>query len=176
LKIWFNLRNYFCFPIYFRAYFVDALCFWYKSCFFFCRFNKTRYKKRMNFTVVTYKWVILFFLFLYFHIARKIYFFSFNLFWTWKVGVVIFILSMAIAFLGYVLPWGQMSYWGATVITKFFSVIPFIGKDLVIWIWGGFAVDYPTLTRFFFFAFFSSFFINILYFITFYFSSWNWVK
>ncbi len=90
-----------------------------------------------------------FFLFMYIHIARKIYFFSFNLTYTWLVGVFIFIISMAIAFLGYVLPWGQMSYWGATVITKFFSVIPFIGKNLVIWIWGGFAVDSPTLTRFF---------------------------
>jgi quinol-cytochrome oxidoreductase complex cytochrome b subunit len=69
---------------------------------------------------------------MYIHIARKIYFFSFNLTYTWLVGVFIFIISMAIAFLGYVLPWGQMSYWGATVITKFFSVIPFIGKNLVI--------------------------------------------
>jgi len=73
-----------------------------------------------------------FFLFMYIHIARKIYYFSFNLVSTWKVGVIIYVVSMAIAFLGYVLPWGQMSYWGATVITNFFSVIPFIGKDLVI--------------------------------------------
>lgn len=56
---------------------------------------------------------------------------------------------MATAFLGYVLPWGQMSYWGATVITNFFSTVPYVGSELVQWIWGGFAVGYPTLTRFF---------------------------
>lgn len=91
----------------------------------------------------------LYFLFIYFHMARGLYFSSFLLLKTWLVGVFIFLLSMAVAFLGYVLPWGQMSYWGATVITNFFSVIPYVGPQLVIWIWGGFAVDYPTLTRFF---------------------------
>jgi ubiquinol-cytochrome c reductase cytochrome b subunit len=91
----------------------------------------------------------LFFIFLYFHIARGIYFFSFKLLKTWTIGVIIFLCAMATAFLGYILPWGQMSYWGATVITKFFSVVPYIGTLLVEWIWGGFAVDYPTLTRFF---------------------------
>lgn len=90
-----------------------------------------------------------FFMFMYFHVGRGLYFFSFLLLKTWMRGVIIMILSMAVAFLGYVLPWGQMSYWGATVITKFFSVVPVVGSNLVIWIWGGFAVDYPTLTRFF---------------------------
>ena len=90
-----------------------------------------------------------FFLFLYLHIGRGIYYGSYFFKHTWNTGVVIYILSMATAFLGYVLPWGQMSYWGATVITNFFSTVPYIGKDLVQWIWGGFAVGYPTLTRFF---------------------------
>lgn len=90
-----------------------------------------------------------FFLFLYLHIGRGIYYGSYLFRHTWKTGVVIYILSMATAFLGYVLPWGQMSYWGATVITNFFSTVPYVGTDLVQWIWGGFAVGYPTLTRFF---------------------------
>uniref|UniRef100_A0A2R3SK74 Cytochrome b n=1 Tax=Notocomplana palta TaxID=1879297 RepID=A0A2R3SK74_9PLAT len=90
-----------------------------------------------------------FFLFLYLHIGRGIYYGSYLYSHTWNTGVVIYILSMAAAFLGYVLPWGQMSYWGATVITNFFSTVPYIGIDLVKWIWGGFAVGYPTLTRFF---------------------------
>lgn len=91
-----------------------------------------------------------FFLFIYLHIGRNIYFLVFiHKPQVWNSGVIIYILSMAIAFLGYVLPWGQMSYWGATVITNFFSVIPLYGNSLVIWIWGGFAVDYPTLSRFF---------------------------
>ena len=75
-----------------------------------------------------------FFLFLYLHIGRGIYYGSFIYNHTWKTGVVIYILSMATAFLGYVLPWGQMSYWGATVITKFFSTVPYVGTDLVQWI------------------------------------------
>lgn len=90
-----------------------------------------------------------FFLFLYLHIGRGIYYGSYLFIHTWNSGVMIYILSMATAFLGYVLPWGQMSYWGATVITNFFSTVPYVGLDLVQWIWGGFAVGYPTLTRFF---------------------------
>lgn len=90
-----------------------------------------------------------YFLFLYLHIGRGVYYGSYLYNHTWNTGVMILFLSMAAAFLGYVLPWGQMSYWGATVITKFFSTVPYIGKDLVQWIWGGFAVGYPTLTRFF---------------------------
>lgn len=90
-----------------------------------------------------------FFLFLYLHIGRGLYYYSFFYLHLWMSGVTIFILSMAAAFLGYVLPWGNMSYWGATVITNLASVVPFIGSRLVSWIWGGFAVGYPTLTRFF---------------------------
>lgn len=90
-----------------------------------------------------------YFLFLYLHIGRGVYYGSYLFNHTWNTGVLILFLSMAAAFLGYVLPWGQMSYWGATVITKFFSTVPYVGSDLVQWIWGGFAVGYPTLTRFF---------------------------
>lgn len=92
-----------------------------------------------------------FFIVVYIHIFRGLYYGSYitpreNL---WCSGVVIFILMMATAFMGYVLPWGQMSFWGATVITNLFSAIPFVGKDIVDWLWGGFAVDNPTLNRFF---------------------------
>jgi ubiquinol-cytochrome c reductase cytochrome b subunit len=65
------------------------------------------------------------------------------------VGVTIFLIVIARAFLGYVLPWGQISFWGATVITNLFSAIPLVGGDIVFWLWGGFSVDNPTLTRFF---------------------------
>nr|YP_010466950.1 cytochrome b [Hemigrapsus sinensis]UVF28722.1 cytochrome b [Hemigrapsus sinensis] len=94
-----------------------------------------------------------FFICLYLHIGRGIYFSSYMNFHAWMVGVVILFMIMATAFLGYVLPWGQMSFWGATVITNLFSAIPFIGTDLVQWIWGGFSVDNATLTRFFSFHF-----------------------
>nr|YP_010242199.1 cytochrome b [Notostomus gibbosus]QTI83238.1 cytochrome b [Notostomus gibbosus] len=94
-----------------------------------------------------------FFICLYVHIGRGIYYGSFMYLHTWSVGVIILFLTMATAFLGYVLPWGQMSFWGATVITNLFSAIPYVGTDLVQWIWGGFAVDNATLTRFFTFHF-----------------------
>jgi ubiquinol-cytochrome c reductase cytochrome b subunit len=92
-----------------------------------------------------------FFIVVYVHIFRGLYYGSYI---TprealWCSGVTIFILMMATAFMGYVLPWGQMSFWGATVITNLFSAIPLIGKDIVDWLWGGFAVDNPTLNRFF---------------------------
>ncbi len=92
-----------------------------------------------------------FFIVVYVHIFRGLYYGSYitpreHL---WGSGVLIFILMMATAFMGYVLPWGQMSFWGATVITNLFSAIPLVGKDIVDWLWGGFAVDNPTLNRFF---------------------------
>jgi ubiquinol-cytochrome c reductase cytochrome b subunit len=92
-----------------------------------------------------------FFIVVYIHIFRGLYYGSYitpreNL---WCSGVIIFILMMATAFMGYVLPWGQMSFWGATVITNLFSAVPLVGKDIVDWLWGGFAVDNPTLNRFF---------------------------
>nr|YP_010850310.1 cytochrome b [Metapenaeus intermedius]WGH12343.1 cytochrome b [Metapenaeus intermedius] len=94
-----------------------------------------------------------FFICLYMHTGRGIYYGSFLYMHAWSVGVIILLLTMGTAFLGYVLPWGQMSFWGATVITNLASAIPYIGTDLVQWIWGGFAVDNATLTRFFTFHF-----------------------
>nr|AFB20117.1 cytochrome b [Trichastoma bicolor] len=91
----------------------------------------------------------LFFICIYFHIGRGIYYGSYLNKETWNVGVVLLLALMATAFVGYVLPWGQMSFWAATVITNLFSAIPYIGQTLVEWAWGGFSVDNPTLTRFF---------------------------
>lgn len=90
-----------------------------------------------------------FFICLYLHVGRGLYYGSYYFSMVWGIGVIILLAVMAAAFLGYVLPWGQISFWGATVITNLFSAIPVIGGDLVTWIWGGFAVGRPTLTRFF---------------------------
>uniref|UniRef100_A0AAN0LI17 Cytochrome b n=1 Tax=Teucriogethes sp. TaxID=3123426 RepID=A0AAN0LI17_9CUCU len=90
-----------------------------------------------------------FFICLYIHIGRGIYYGSYLLIHTWMIGVTIFFMVMATAFLGYVLPWGQMSFWGATVITNLVSAIPYLGPTVVQWLWGGFAVDNATLNRFF---------------------------
>jgi len=107
---------------------------------------------------INYGWTIrhihancasLLFLFLYMHIGRGIYYQSYNLTETWNIGVLLFIITIATAFIGYVLPWGQISFWGATVITNLFSTIPYIGPNIVEWLWGGFAVNNPTLSRFF---------------------------
>nr|YP_009738138.1 cytochrome b [Ctenolepisma villosum]QIB71369.1 cytochrome b [Ctenolepisma villosum] len=94
-----------------------------------------------------------FFICLYMHVGRGMYYGSFMYLHTWSVGVIILLTVMATAFVGYVLPWGQMSFWGATVITNLLSAIPYLGTMLVQWIWGGFAVDNATLTRFFAFHF-----------------------
>nr|BBD21704.1 cytochrome b [Plakobranchus ocellatus] len=92
----------------------------------------------------------LFFVFIYLHMARGLYYQSYiTQPRTWMVGVTIFIVSMATAFLGYVLPWGQMSFWGATVITNLLSAIPYLGPSIVEWVWGGFSVGQSTLNRFF---------------------------
>nr|QNS37160.1 cytochrome b [Prosopocoilus bulbosus mandibularis] len=107
---------------------------------------------------VNYGWLIrtmhangasFFFICLYLHVGRGMYYSSYNLELTWTVGVLILFCVMATAFLGYVLPWGQMSFWGATVITNLLSAIPYVGSLVVQWLWGGFAVDNATLTRFF---------------------------
>jgi ubiquinol-cytochrome c reductase cytochrome b subunit len=90
-----------------------------------------------------------FFLFLYLHIGRGLYYGSYVYPELWNIGVVIYLILMGTAFLGYVLPWGQISYWAATVITNLLSAIPLIGQLIVEWVWGGFAVANPTLTRFF---------------------------
>nr|YP_010225801.1 cytochrome b [Anaplectoides virens]UDD75298.1 cytochrome b [Anaplectoides virens] len=120
---------------------------------------------------VNYGWLIrtlhangasFFFICIYLHIGRGIYYESFNLKYTWMVGVIILFLLMATAFMGYVLPWGQMSFWGATVITNLLSAIPSLGVMLVNWIWGGFAVDNATLTRFYTFHFLLPFIILMM--------------
>uniref|UniRef100_UPI0030FED075 cytochrome b n=1 Tax=Synergus nanlingensis TaxID=3135082 RepID=UPI0030FED075 len=91
----------------------------------------------------------LFFMCLFIHIGRNIYYNSFFLYKTWYSGLMIFLLTMMTAFLGYVLPWGQMSFWGATVITNLMSAIPLIGNNIVIWLWGGFSINNATLNRFY---------------------------
>ena len=109
---------------------------------------------------VNYGWLLryvhavgasMFFIAVYLHIFRGLYYGSYKTprELLWHLGIVIFIVMMATAFMGYVLPWGQMSYWGATVITNLFSAIPIVGKSIVTWLWGGFSVDNPTLNRFF---------------------------
>jgi len=90
-----------------------------------------------------------FFICLYTHIGRGLYYGSYLYKGTWITGVLLLLLVMASAFLGYVLPWGQISFWGATVITNLFSAIPYVGSDLVSWIWGGYSVANATLTRFY---------------------------
>ena len=109
---------------------------------------------------VNYGWLIryvhangasMFFLAVYIHIFRSLYYGSYKSprEIIWMLGMIIYILMMAAAFMGYVLPWGQMSFWGATVITNLFSAIPLVGESIVTWLWGGYSVDNPTLTRFF---------------------------
>ena len=109
---------------------------------------------------VNYGWLIryvhmngasMFFIVVYIHIWRGLYYGSYKAprELLWILGVVIFLLMMATAFMGYVLPWGQMSFWGATVITNLFSAFPIVGEHIVTWLWGGFSVDNPTLNRFF---------------------------
>nr|AAM45774.1 cytochrome b [Phallichthys tico] len=111
---------------------------------------------------VNYGWLIrnmhangasFFFICIYLHIGRGLYYGSYLYKETWNIGVVLLLLVMMTAFVGYVLPWGQMSFWGATVITNLLSAVPYVGDALVQWIWGGFSVDNATLTRFFAFHF-----------------------
>lgn len=93
----------------------------------------------------------MFFVAVYIHIFRGLYYGSYKAprEISWILGVLIFLIMMGTAFMGYVLPWGQMSFWGATVITNLFSAIPLVGEAIRTWLWGGFAVDNPTLNRFF---------------------------
>lgn len=103
-----------------------------------------------------------FFICLYIHIGRGIYYGSYLYQEVWNIGVIIFIATIATAFVGYVLPWGQIRFWGATVITNLLSAIPYIGPIVVEWIWGGFAVDNATLNRFFAFHFILPFIVAAL--------------
>nr|AIG93730.1 cytochrome b [Monodelphis glirina]AIG93731.1 cytochrome b [Monodelphis glirina]AIG93732.1 cytochrome b [Monodelphis glirina]AIG93733.1 cytochrome b [Monodelphis glirina]AIG93734.1 cytochrome b [Monodelphis glirina] len=120
---------------------------------------------------VNYGWLIrnlhangasMFFMCLFLHVGRGIYYGSYLYKETWNIGVILMLTVMATAFVGYVLPWGQMSFWGATVITNLLSAIPYVGSTLVEWIWGGFSVDKATLTRFFAFHFILPFIILAL--------------
>nr|UFZ12967.1 cytochrome b [Protohermes davidi] len=103
-----------------------------------------------------------FFICIYFHIGRGLYYGSYKYIYTWMIGVLLLFAVMGTAFMGYVLPWGQMSFWGATVITNLLSAIPYLGTMLVQWVWGGFAVDNATLTRFFTFHFILPFIVMAL--------------
>ena len=109
---------------------------------------------------VNYGWLLrylhsngasMFFVAVYIHMFRGMYYGSYKepREVLWILGVIIYLLMMATGFLGYTLPWGQMSFWGATVITNFFSAIPLVGESIVTWLWGGYAVGNPTLQRFF---------------------------
>nr|UPQ63846.1 cytochrome b [Pygeretmus pumilio]UPQ63850.1 cytochrome b [Pygeretmus pumilio] len=120
---------------------------------------------------VNYGWLIrymhangasMFFICLFLHVGRGLYYGSYTFIETWNIGVLLLFTVMATAFMGYVLPWGQMSFWGATVITNLLSAIPYIGTTLVEWIWGGFSVDKATLTRFFAFHFILPFIVAAL--------------
>ena len=103
-----------------------------------------------------------FFICIYAHVLRGLYYGSYNFKQTWWVGSLIIFLLIATAFLGYVLPWGQISFWGATVITNLVSALPIIGETVVIWLWGGFSVGGATLTRFFSFHFLLPFILRAL--------------
>lgn len=120
---------------------------------------------------VNYGWLIrilhangasLFFFLIYIHIGRGLYYSSFKAKIAWASGILILFLLIATAFLGYVLPWGQISYWGATVITNILRAIPYIGNNLTLWIWGNFSVRNATLTRFYSIHFILPFIIIIL--------------
>nr|UAT98563.1 cytochrome b [Penthicodes atomaria] len=120
---------------------------------------------------VNYGWMIrnihangasMFFILIYLHTGRGLYYGSYKLKKTWMSGSMIMLILMATAFMGYVLPWGQMSFWGATVITNLISAIPYAGNMIVQWIWGGFAVDNPTLNRFFTFHFILPFILTVM--------------
>ena len=107
---------------------------------------------------VNYGWLIrnihangasIFFVCLYIHIGRGLYYKSYKNKEVWITGITLLFITILTAFLGYVLPWGQISFWAATVITNLVSAIPYVGNDIVMWIWGGFSVSNATLTRFY---------------------------
>jgi quinol-cytochrome oxidoreductase complex cytochrome b subunit len=112
-------------------------------------------RRNVNYGNIIQKWhavgASFFFIAVYIHIARGMYYGSYKAprEILWMLGVAIFLIMMGTGFMGYVLPWGQMSFWGAKVITNLFSAVPFIGEPLVTWLWGGFSVDNATLQRFF---------------------------
>nr|UUK33555.1 cytochrome b [Metopiellus sp.] len=117
---------------------------------------------------INYGWLIrslhangasFFFICIYIHISRNMYYDSFKLKMTWIIGTMILLLLMMTAFMGYILPWGQMSFWGITVITNLLSTIPYLGISIVQWLWGGFSINNDTLMRFYSFHFILPFMI-----------------
>lgn len=120
---------------------------------------------------VNYGWLLrlihingasIFFTCIFIHIGRNLYYTTFKSIKPWNIGVVIFLVTIMTAFIGYVLPWGQMSFWGATVITNLLSAIPYIGNFIVSWLWGGFSVNNATLNRFYTFHFIIPFIVIFL--------------
>nr|ALO76489.1 cytochrome b [Mastinocerus sp. MAS01] len=107
---------------------------------------------------INYGWMIrtshsngasLLFMMMYLHLSRGLYYSSYKMVMPWIMGVMIFLMTMMVAFMGYILPWGQMSFWGATVITNLISTIPYVGNTILMWLWGGFNINNATLNRMF---------------------------
>lgn len=120
---------------------------------------------------VNYGWLIrlihlngasIFFICIFIHIGRNLYYNTFKSQKPWNIGVIIFLVTIITAFIGYVLPWGQISFWGATVITNLLSAVPYVGDSIVTWLWGGFSVQNATLNRFYSFHFLIPFVILFL--------------
>jgi len=104
----------------------------------------------------------LLFILVYIHLGRALWYKSYNMVYVWLVGVLIFLLLIMVSFLGYGLPWGQISFWAATVITNLLYVVPYIGEEFVQWVWGGFRVGGPTLSRFFILHYIMPFVVLVL--------------
>jgi len=123
---------------------------------------------------VNYGWILrnihingasFFFICIYTHVGRGLYYGSYNLAITWTIGVVLLLLTIMTAFIGYVLPWGQISFWGVTVITNLVRAIPYVGTSVVHWLWGGFSIGGATITRFFTFHFVLPFIVAFMSFL-----------
>lgn len=134
-----NYGNFYSFPLYTPHRFIF---FKYWICNAWC-------KKWLIFTLFTFKYCFFFFFFMYLHVLKALLYKSYQNTILWVSGLITFFLSAGIAFLGYVLPWGQMSLWGATVITNLITAIPVIGNIIIFWVWGGFSINNSTLNRFF---------------------------
>jgi len=116
----------------------------------------------MNFDLFILVVLVYYFFLIFIHIGRRIWYKSYYLLEVWESGAVIFLILIMVSFLGYVLPWGQMSFWAATVITNLLYVIPYVGGVVLEWVWGGFSVGGPTLSRFFILHYIFPFVILVL--------------
>jgi len=110
----------------------------------------------MNFVLFIQEVQDYYFFLIFIHIGRRIWYKSYYIIEVWESGSIIFLLLIMVSFLGYVLPWGQISFWAATVITNLLYVIPYVGGVVLEWVWGGFSVGGPTLSRFFYFTLYFS--------------------